>query len=91
MTEELQPPVRRRRGGAPPWIVQCVAEYWDAVFAWEANLGSGRPAPSSVPGTAGASIAMHQLEDRDIAEHLPRPLYKDFLRDHAARRRNPAA
>lgn len=76
---------------APPWILEALDDYRHAVFAWEALRGSGTLAPSTVPGTAGSEVAMYQLEDADFAEYVPRPQFKDYLVEHAARRRNPAA
>ena len=91
---ELPPlrPVRVRRDRrAPEWVQVAAEDYRHARDAWEAGRESGRPAPTSVPGAAGSAAAMCQLEAADYAEHVPAPRFADFLRDRAARRRDPEA
>jgi len=87
----LVPVTVRRDKRAPEWVQTAAADYRSARDAWEAGRESGRPAPTSVPGIAGSSVAMCQLEPADYAAHVPAPRFADFLREHAARRRDPDA
>lgn len=76
-----------RKRVAPAWVQAAAADYRGARDAWEAARESGRPAPSSVPGAAGANVSMMQLEDADYRAHVPAPRFAEFLADHAARMR----
>lgn len=76
---------------APAWVQAAASEYRDARDVWEARRESGQTAPSTVPGSNGASVACYQLEDADYAAAFPRPRYADFVREHAARLRAGAA
>jgi hypothetical protein len=71
---------------APLWIREASAAYRDARDAWEAARESCTVlAPTAVPGGAGASVCMAQLDDATVAEFVPAPVFKDFLRDAAAK------
>lgn len=72
---------------APAWVAAAAAEYRDARDAWQAGIGSDRIVPTSVRGAAGSAATCAQLEPGDYAEAFPRPLYRDFLSEHAARLR----
>jgi hypothetical protein len=87
----LEPVQVRRDRHAPEWVQVAAADYRAARDAWEAGRESGRPAPTSVPGIAGSGVAMYQLEPGDYAAHVPAPMFRDFLRDHADRMRAPMA
>jgi hypothetical protein len=87
----LEPVEIRRDRHAPAWVQEAAADYRHARDAWESARESGRPVPSTVPGAAGSAAAMCQLEPADYAAHVPAPRFADFLRDHAARRREDAA
>lgn len=75
---------------APAWVQAAAAEYRDARDAWEAGRESDRIVPTSVPGAAGSAVSCAQLEPADYAQAFPRPLFKDFLAEHAARLRETA-
>lgn len=75
---------------APAWVQAAAADYRSARDAWEQARESGMVAPTSVPGIAGSAVSMSQLEDSDYAAACPRPEFRDFLRDHAARNREIA-
>jgi hypothetical protein len=82
--------VTRAPRTAPAWVQAAAAEYRDARDAWEGLRESTTVlAPSTVPGCAGADVTMAQLETADYATHVPRPRFADYLRDHAARLREP--
>jgi hypothetical protein len=75
---------------APAWVQQAAADYRDARDAWERGRESDRAlAPTTVPGIAGSGVTMSQLGPDEYARHVPRPRYTDYLRDHAARNRQP--
>lgn len=60
-----------------------VAAYRDARDAHDALRESEAPAPAGVPGTAGAAIAMYQLDDDQFDQAVPPILFKDWLIGHA--------
>ncbi len=75
---------------APCQHRELVEEYRAARAAWEDQRESGREAPTSVPGVAHSSAAMHQLEDADYRTAYPAPTFRDWLEQTAGQRREPA-
>jgi hypothetical protein len=67
---------------------QLVQEYRDARDAREALRESATPVPAAYAG--GASVSHFQLERDDFAQLHPPILFRDFLVDHAERRRQGA-
>jgi transposase InsO family protein len=75
---------------APAWVLAAAADYRDARDAWEATRESDRAlAPTTVPGISGSGVTMSQLGPDEYARHVPRPRYADYVREHAARNRQP--
>lgn len=73
---------RRPRPASPGrhwWRELVTNTYRDSRDAWEALRESAQPAPSSVPGVAHSSVAMHQLEDDDFRRAFPPPTFRDVL------------
>lgn len=88
--EPTTPVVYTRRKQAPAWVAACAADYRAARDAWEQARESDTLAPTNVPGVSGSAASMMQLEPDDYALAVPRPLYKDFLREYASRIRETA-
>ena len=79
-----------RTYAAPEWVAAATSEYRDARHAWEALRESSAPIPAgAVAGAAGSSVSYCQLEEADYRAAFPVPRLAAFLRDHAARRREP--
>lgn len=77
--------VRDYRGAS--WLSAASAAYRQDVAAREAMRESGAIlAPSSVPGVAGAAVAMNQLEADVFDEHVPAPQWREYVREYAPRR-----
>lgn len=69
------------------WLSAAGAAYREAVAAREAMRESGEIlAPTSVPGAAGAAVAMCQLEREAFDEHVPAPVWSEYVREYAPRR-----
>lgn len=88
-TPAAPPPVAKPSRKAPPWVQAAAADYRDARDAWIALRESCEPmaSVSTVAGAAGSAVCPAQLSDDEFAAAYPRPAYRDYLRDHAARRR----
>lgn len=67
---------------------QLVQDYRDARDAREAMRESATPVPAAY--SAGAVVSHYQLEPEEFARLHPPLLFRDFLVDHAARRRQEA-
>lgn len=80
-----------RQYRAPDWMAAAVESYRAARDAREALRESGQLVPTSVPGVAGSSVAMYQLERADFDAAVPAPRLADFVRDAAAARREPVS
>jgi hypothetical protein len=80
-------PCQDRQGGlttaARSWVVDSYRHARDAVLG---QRESGMLAPTSVRGTNGTAVAMHQLEDDEFREHVPAPLFRDWLVEQKAAR-----
>lgn len=77
----------RPSSSAPMWVREAITDYRAARDAWDALRESAKPAPASVAGTNGATVALHQLEDADFVAAHPPPAFRDFLADRARRQR----
>lgn len=83
--DNIQPackPCQDRQGydlGASAIVEPLLAEYRAQRDARDALRESGALAPSSVPGTAGADVAMYQLSDEEFDEHVPRVTFREWL------------
>lgn len=75
--------IRDYRGAS--WLSAASAAYRADMAARDALRESGALAPSSVPGIAGAPVTMAQLERETFEEHVPAPVWRDYVREYAPR------
>lgn len=73
--------VRDYRGAS--WLSTASAAYRADCAARDALRESDALAPTSVPGIAGAPVAMYQLERDEFDAAVPAPTWRDYVREYA--------